>query len=154
MLTCWMMSPIYHVDIGLPQWDQWGDTFCGGWMDNGATGAPADQGTFSWHFGGQEGVYFGTLHEMAALETSDVVSGPFFSPNPCYGLPYGVLDVSLCGWSNKNAAFTRVGTGMGDWGSGDGGVLWVEPGWKFLKYTKPPLLCGDNLTFYLINIVN
>ena len=101
---------------------------------------------------------------MAALETSDVVSGPFFfSPNPCYGLPYGVLDVSLYVVYRQECCFHLSGDwdgglgrgiGRGVWGSWDGGVLWVEPGLKFLKYTKPLLLCGDNLTFYLINIVN
>lgn len=76
---------------------------------------------------------------MAALESNYVVSGPFVIH--VLDLPHDVLNVVYVVETKRNAASLECGLG-GKVGSG-------------LKYTKPPLLiCGDNLVFYHINIVN
>lgn len=79
---------------------------------------------------------------MAALESNYVVSGPFVIH--VMDLPHDVL----------NVVYVVEQTGMllhlsWDWGGK------VGSGLKYCRYTKPPLLiCGDNLVFYPINIVN
>lgn len=79
------------------------------------------------------------ITEMAALESNYVVSGPFVIH--VLDLPHDVLNVVYVAETKRNAASLEFELG-GEVGSG-------------LKYTKPPLLiCGDNLVFYDINIVN
>lgn len=79
------------------------------------------------------------ITEMAALESNYVVSGPFVIH--VLDLPHDVLNVVYVAETKRNAASLEFGLG------GE-----VESG---LKYIKPPLLiCGDNLVFYDINIVN
>lgn len=85
------------------------------------------------------------ITEMAGLPLKAiiVVSGPFVIH--VLDLPHDVLNVVYVVETKRMLLQLSA-----DWGRGGGNK--VGSG---LKYTKPPLLiCGDNLVFYHINIVN